>query len=447
LAIEKPIVSITVKAFKNFEPERKYILDVLFEEFYGLNYNLEWHDEAEWRIEFEGKNIIMPDLYFAQHKEDRSLNHSDARDLQFRESNGSHALFGQDGIEKEENSIRFKADFIASAFVLLSRLEENESPLDDRYGRFPIANLLVKKAGLEKRPLVNEYLELIWSAFQELGFQQKRKKRNYSLNLTHDVDQFRRYDEAGKLIRALGGDIIRRKSASVFLKTIKRILAVRAGNAKDPYDSFEFIMDVSEKNNLKSCFYFMCMEKGEFDWRYNISDPKVQAEIDRIAERGHRLGIHPGWNTFLDADRMSEEMKRARLAVPSLADGRQHYLKFRFPESLTSLEKEIETDSSLGFDSGYGFRSSVCYPYSLYHFQERRKSSLREHPLILMDTALGFKMSTEEFKAACLEMKNEVQKYNGEFVLLWHPNNLWVHEWQVHGDEYAALIEELSAKA
>ena len=56
-------------------------------------------------------------------------------------------------------------------------------------------------------------------------------------------------------------------------------------------------------------------------------------------------------------------------------------------------------------------------------------------------------MSTEEFKAACLEMKNEVQKYNGEFVLLWHPNNLWVHEWQVHGDEYAALIEELSAKA
>ncbi len=439
--------SITVKVFKNYTAERKYVLDVLFEEFLGLTYQLEWHTDKHWQVEFEDKKVIFPDLFFGEQSEDRALSYKDASQLEFRESCNTFCMFGEEGVEKEEGQLRFKADFIASAFVLLSRLEENESPLEDRFGRFPTAELLVKKAGLEKRALVNEYLEVLWTSLRELGFSGKRAERTYQLNLSHDVDQFRRYDSSGKLIRALGGDLIRRKSVGAFLKTVKRVLAVRAGRAKDPYDTFEFIMDVSEQNKIKSCFYFMCMESGEFDWRYNIADPKVQAEVDRILQRGHKVGIHPGWDTFLDEARMQEELKRARKAYPKLREGRQHYLKFRFPETLNLLENELETDSSMGFDSGYGFRSSVCYPYPLYHFQERRKSTLIEHPLVVMDTALGHVSEPADFRKACLEMKSEVLKYQGELVLLWHPNNLWVHEWSKIGSIYSDLIGELSTTA
>lgn len=433
-----------VLAHDSFRPEKEYILQVLLSDFLGLEYELEWHHKDYWELNTGAGSVQLPDLFFSKQGSDEL--HSDlCESMQFVECLGTSVLFGEDGKAADGADVKLNSDLIASAFVLLSRLEEYKSDKKDRFDRFPVEELMVVKAGLEKRPLVNEYLDVLWNGLKEAGIHQPRKKREYSLNLTHDVDQFRRFDKGTKVIRAMGGDLIRWKSPTVFGKSVKRMLQVKAGKTKDPYDNFEYLMDVSEGAGIVSTFYFMSMEKGEFDQRYSISDPLVQAEIDRILERGHRVAIHPGWNTFLDEERMKLEYIRMQKAHPKLADSRQHFLKFRFPETLDAIENLAESDSSLGFDKGYGFRCSVCYPYDLYHFGERRKSWLREHPLILMDTALGPETELKVFRTACMEMKQSVQKHEGEFTLLWHPHNLWVHEWEEHGKAYASIITQLSS--
>ena len=46
-------------------------------------------------------------------------------------------------------------------------------------------------------------------------------------------------------------------------------------------------MDESEKNNLKSTFYFIPDSKHKLDNRYSLGDKLVKEKIGEIKSRGH----------------------------------------------------------------------------------------------------------------------------------------------------------------
>ena len=79
-------------------------------------------------------------------------------------------------------------------------------------------------------------------------------------------------------------------------------------------------------------------------------------------------------------------------------------------------------DSSLGYAEAEGFCCGICYDFPVYDVVSRKKLTLREKPLILMDVTLtqyrGY--TTEQAQAVWQQLATQVKKYNGEFVVLWH---------------------------
>lgn len=68
------MIKITVP--KDNIAERNYIIDVIFEEFLGLDYTIEFKENiSEWKIELEnGGKIIIEDHFFNRFQNDYNYN-------------------------------------------------------------------------------------------------------------------------------------------------------------------------------------------------------------------------------------------------------------------------------------------------------------------------------------------------------------------------------------
>ena len=442
-----------IKVPNNNLEERKYIIDVLFSEFLGLNYQIEFLEIADYKIVIDEKTIIIKDYFFSIFADKDYLsidnipkNIKHLEQNQFLYQKDLPIIYGEAIIENNENNLVCHIDIFASSFFMLSRWEEQVIKDRDKNGRFADEQSLAFKFGFYKRAVVNEYVELLWNMLLHLGINQKRKARNYNLFLTHDIDFFRRYDSTKKLAKALGGDLLKRKSPKMAKETISTFQKIKSGEEKDPYDTFDYLMDISEKNNVKSHFYFIPGKIGEADAQYNINDDGVIETIKYINSRGHIVGAHFAWDSFDNEKQMSEEKRRLLKSAKTLSESRQHFLRFKNPDTWQILEQnDIKIDSTLGYTSDIGFRCGTCFEFSVFDIIERKKLNLKEYPLIVMDTALAnaTKRNKQDFLKELYNINKIVKMFNGNFVFLWHQNNKALPEWDFVSGEYEKIIESI----
>jgi len=443
-----------IKLPNNNKAERQYIIDIVFSEFLDLEYNIEFCDVSDYQIIINGnKDLVIKDSFFLDFNDTSYLaeknipkNIKTLNKSEFQIKNELPIIFGNSETEISENKIVCDVDIFASSFFMLSRWEEYVIKDRDKNGRFADEQSLAFKFGFYKRAVVNEYVELLWNMLVYLGINQKRKERKYNLFLTHDVDFFRRYDSTKKLAKAVGGDLLKRKSTKMAKETISTFQKIKSGKEKDPYDTFDYLIDVSEKNNIKSHFYFIPGKIGEADAQYNINDNDVIETIKNIKNRKHNVGAHFGWDSFNDTEKMSIERKRLDDIIGDINESRQHFLRFENPKTWQILnENKIQIDSTLGYTSDIGFRCGTCYEFSVFDIVERKKLNLKEYPLIVMDTALAnaTKRNKKEFLANLYQINKIVKTFNGNFVFLWHQNNKALPEWDFVSGEYEKIIENI----
>ncbi len=343
------------------------------------------------------------------------------------------------------NKVYCGTDIIASSFFMLSRWEEYAIKEKNENGNFPSNLSFLQKNKISYRPVVNEYVELLWNMMVFLGYSGKRKEQKYKLKITHDIDQIARYDTFAKYVRALAGDVVLRKKPGLILKTTTDYFQIKRSKMKDPFDTFDYLMDISEKNGLKSHFYFIPAFRGETDFRYDINDSKVGQAIRKIIKRDHVVGIHPSFSTFKNKKQLEVEIERLKKHHSFIQEGRQHYLKFSNPETWQDWEDTgLKIDSTIGYENDMGFRAGVCYPYPVFNILTREKLKLIEEPLIVMEGALVCTHpDLPEFKTAIEGIAKTIKKYNGTFVFLWHNNNLHSYEWKKYGTHYENIIESI----
>jgi len=442
-----------IKLPNNNKLERQYIIDIIFSDFLDLKYSIEFCDIADYQVHIENKLLIIKDNFFSKHSDNNYLSIKNIPDRitklsksDFQIENNLPIIFGDNTIEMSENELICGLDIFASSFFMLTRWEEYVIKAKDSNGRFADEQSLAFQFGFYKRAVVNEYVELLWNMLVHFGFNQKRKERKYNLFLTHDVDFFRRYDSTKKLAKAIGGDLLKRKSPKMAKETISTFQKIKSGEVQDPYDTFGFLMDISDKNNIKSHFYFIPAKLGEADAQYNIDDTEVIRTIERIYKREHIVGAHFGWDSFNDNDKMLIEQNRLADIIGDINESRQHFLRFENPKTWQILEQNnIKIDSTLGYTSDIGFRCGTCYEFSVFDIIERKKLNLKEYPLIVMDTALAnsTKRNKEKFLSELYEINKTVKSFNGNFVFLWHQNNKALPEWDFVSDEYENIIENI----
>jgi len=267
----------------------------------------------------------------------------------------------------------------------------------------------------------------------------ERKKRSFRTIVSHDVDApfAQAFSGFPQLIRNCGGDVLRRKSLVMALKRFKSRQAINRGDYKQDMNyTFDRIMDISEKNNLKSAFYFKtACTNNTFDDNYSIDHLYIRELMRDIHSRGHEIGLHPSYETYQNPEQTKLEFQKL-LQVCDEENirqdqwgGRQHFLRWNVPVTWHNWANAgLNYDSTLSYADHAGFRCGVCYEYQVFDMEERKSLSLLERPLIVMEgsvlgtayMALPEQQALQYMKA----LKESCRKYDGEFSLLWHNSML-----------------------
>ena len=423
--------------------EVKYVMHCVFDVFLGLEYTIDISSTNDtYTIQSGTQKICIDNHFFVSDDLLKLYSMSSMPKL------GSFAscmigdltypfisMYGSEEVVVTNEVIYFKSDLIASIYFMLTRWKERVVLERDTHDRFSGQSSFAFQNNFLDRPVVNEYVELLWQCLLELGFSGARKERVYNLVPTHDVDDPLMWMKGMDIFRSLMFSIIK----SPNFNDLKQKLSYWS-SGKDPYDTYDRMMDLAEASGVKSTFYFLTGGNSSYDRSYNINDNKLQAIIRNIRHREHVVGLHPSYDTYLDATLLSEE--KEKINDVDIHQSRQHYLKVSIPETWTIWQQVgIEKDRTMGYADVAGFRCGVCYEFPLFDFNNRQQLNVIEQPLIVMDVTLQQyeNLSPSECIKRIEALKFQTKKYNGDFVFLWHNSSFNVSPW----DRYEVVFNEM----
>ncbi|WP_159446773.1 polysaccharide deacetylase family protein [Anaerovibrio lipolyticus] len=441
-------------------------------EFLGLEYQIEFSPEVEGyvTIDKDEKNVSVVDVFFSQPEEiylsSDSMPKQPLVTFQPKRKDIKTVLCGDKlpiiyGWANNEEyysdscdmgKITIGIDIFGSAFFMLTRYEEIVNKNRDEYDRFPARESLAFKEGFIERPIINEYVEILWLAIHTLWPNVKRKQRHFNILPTHDVDRpfGTAFLTTYQKIHTLAGDLIKRKNPGLFFRRSKMIFDIFSkGYIYDEDNTFDLIMDISKKNGLTSTFFFMtAVGISDNDGNYDINRVEITDLIKKIKKRGHRIGVHPSFESYTSSEVMEDSVNRlksclADLSIDDAIGGRQHYLRWKNPDTWRHYEHSgLKYDTTLSYADHIGFRCGTCYEYSVFDIEERKMLKLKEYPLIVMECSgldecyMG--LSHEEMCERSIKLKKRCEKYAGNFVILWH-NSRFIEKAEI--DTYKTIIQ------
>lgn len=425
-------------------PERKYIIKSILSDFLGLQHVvIPKKGHQHYSICLNDKELIIKDSFFGLFPKPLSYLSFDALPKIIRygkfglmtESN-IPIIYGDEEFIISENKITCGLDIFASSYFMLTRWEEYVITERDKHLRFIGSNSMAFKREFLNRPVVNEYVELLWVLFQKMGYEGKRMNRTFELILTHDIDHLD-YPQTVKIIL---GDLLKRKS----LITARNNLSQYIVSGLNPYDTFDFIMTNSERIGVRSHFYFISSDtKMPQDPKCYLGSSRFKSKIKEIKERGHIIGFHPGYYTFDNPDEWSIEKKALEIATNTLiTEGRQHYLRFMIPDTFRIWNmNNMDLDSSLGYSEYEGFRCGTGDIYHVFDFINREELNIKERPLIIMDSTLRHyrKYNHSENLTIFDHYISIGKKYKSKITLLFH-NSSFYGEWVGYKSLYSEVL-------
>lgn len=404
--------------------ERTYAVECVFTHILGIPYVLEKTENHFSVINYESKQIRLNDSFWTfDDKECYGMSRMPKVHYGFNDfcpEKDIPILYGTNNIKYNGDSIDCDIDIFASVFFLLSRWEEYVVESKDEHQRFSVKESVAYKYGFHKRPVVNEYAVMLFNMLIKLGVPVV-KKNLFSIQLTHDIDLLVFPNKIKSIIRDFAWVVLKRRQLAFAIKSFFNSIL------KDPYDLYDFFMDVSETIGVKSRFYFMSATSliDSYDSANYLNYPKFQKVINNIIRRGHIVGFHPSYFTSQNFDCWHTEYKVLQEKVPvKIKEGRQHYLRVVLPDTLHIWEKHFDIDSSLGFADSDGFRCGTGNTFPLYDFQKNCKTGVMEMPLVLMDTTLTMylNLSVHDSENIIKEYIDIAHKYSMPMTFLFHNN-------------------------
>jgi hypothetical protein len=333
-----------------------------------------------------------------------------------------------------------KYDILGLIFWMLCRVEEIGSTSNDSHDRFPATASHAYINGYLDRPIVDEWLFILAQVVKMIWPDFSLKKHYFKIRVSHDVDSPSQYcfSPTMRFIYTIASDIKRGKNfLGIALAPWIRLRTSSKLHRMDPANTFQWIMDKSENIGVKSAFYFVCGRTNiRHDPFYQIDHPAIRNLMRQINLRGHEIGLHPSYSTYLEPGLLKSEADRLRQVADEEAihqeqwGGRMHYLRWKHPKTLRSwVDAGMDYDSSLGYADIPGFRCGTCFEYPAFDPELGMAYKFRIRPLIAMECSvileqyLGLGLGDQAF--TLLEsLKSRCKAVNGCFTLLWHNSEL-----------------------
>lgn len=448
--------------------EYRYVLKIVFEEFLGVDYDIAYHEELFVEIKniTNDSSIIVDSVFFNMASEswldERNMPH-----LPLAICDLTHepifddflfdkvpVVYGLPSIVKKEDSYEIGIDIFGSIFFLLSRYEEAVVLERDKHSRFQSRNSIAGKSGFLDRPLVDEYIEILWCCISTLWPEIKRNEKSFRKFITCDVDwPTDPYVYSIKnTIRKAASDLIRNNNLKQATKTLTNFVRHKLGlSIKDIYfENVKWIMDENERVGNKVAFYFIPLNTSSLDSQVDFTSNKISSLLKEIYNRGHEIGLHPGYNCFNNEKLFFDSVSSLRSILQNLGiqqeilGGRMHFLRWDYAVTPLLWEKHgLIYDSTLSYAETAGFRCSTANEFSMYSLIERRALTLKQRPLVSMEASIislqyeGLQYSQESINRF-LSLKNRTCTYNGLYTLLWHNSHF---DFEKDKEIYKKLIE------
>lgn len=352
-----------------------------------------------------------------------------------RRHNGAVSIYGGDRepyIEREfgrRKVIRTDMDLVSDIFFMLSRYEEvvnGDAAKKERFSRFPADSSVAFKNDFLRRPVADEHMDLLWDFIDgfNLGYRKSGwwRDKSFAACLTHDVDDVIKFKRFSDALRPGARLLTRGKPAAAF----KSIFSYFTGYDRDPYYTFDYIMDLEKHYGFGSSFYFMSGGTSAHDSCYDPNEARIKKLMARIESEGFEAGYHGSFNSYDDGNLLIGEKEKLDSLIAKKPYGcRQHFLRFSAPYTWKCQERAgLMYDATLGFADQVGFRCGTCFPFKPYDLFENRVLNIWEIPLTVMDGTLQNKAYMgylpDEGLDASKRLIDTVIKHGGVFTLLYH---------------------------
>ena len=449
----------------------EYTFFIVFTEWLGVAFQVKYQSTeyiSLWFEDDESKvlnlNASFLNVMAVEGVSESALSHLSYSELDLASLNDDFGLFKSGGPELDlqvlfgrpnisvSSDISIEFDLFGTIFFMLSRFEELVFSARDEHGRFAASSSIAHKYGFLDRPIVDEYVELLWASISNLWPSLKRKRYKPQVFISCDVDT--PFDptvrNAYQLARTCFADIVKRKSLSEAIQRIQRYSHNLKGDYRfDSNYTFDWYMDVCERSGQKAAFYFIPTSLETNNGYYELRDSVIRDLLKKIDHRGHEIGVHGSYQTYRDGSKLIKQKQLLdstlnEIGIKQKVKGnRQHYLRWDSsitPDLLDSAGFEYDTTG--GYADHAGFRFGTSHEFSMWSWPQKKVLSLKQRPLIAMECTvidelymgLGISKKALEYMDG---LKKNCVRYNGGFSILWH-NSLFPSE--AHKDCFRSLV-------
>jgi len=304
-------------------------------------------------------------------------------------------------------------DYLWSTFTCS---QEYSSNITDQHRRFAYSD----------SKNINIVTPIVWEHITNKGVKPIYPNgKQFAVCLTHDVD-----DIYPPFTHTIASTLCTLKSLDI--KEFYRQWAWKLDKKKSPYLNFQHIMEIEQKYNARSAFYFLATDKDIRRKRYDINTLKA------------------GYYSYDNVqDIITEKQKIEDIIGSPLLGCRNHYLRFKTPDTWEVLaDAGFKYDTTYGYHDMIGFRNGMCAPFIPYNLNTEQYINIVEFPLNIMDGTLfgAMGLSVDEAKARITELIDTVASLNGVLTVLWHNNIFgWPYRKQ-WADLYEWLLGYASSK-
>ena len=401
-----------------------YIFELLFKDELGIAFK--FSTEKEYYLSYEG-----PKMHYGKHPmEDEPALYQQAANLLFERDIADQDL--KICNYKEEKAIYpvfndkslFPFDIFSASFYIISRYEEYLPHVTDQYSRFQPQDSILYKMEMMERPVINLWAKDLGERMQSRYPEMKLKKKTFRFVPTYDIDAAWAYKNKGlfRTASAFFRDILRLDK-----KEIKERWEVLQNKRMDPFDTFEYQIELQKELKIKPLYFILCGDYNTNDKNISIRNKEFQELIKHLGDYAY-VGIHPSFSSYLKKKVIKEEISRlSEVLNREVTMSRQHFLRLSLPSSYQILiELDITDDYTMGYASQAGFRAGYADTFLFFDLENDMKTKLNIHPFALMDGTMRdyLDLDVHESYEKAKKLIDEVKNVNGTFILLWHNETL-----------------------
>jgi predicted MPP superfamily phosphohydrolase len=401
-----------------------YIFELLLKEELGIDFKLtaevdEFLSYQGMKLHYDTTPLNEEPALFQQAAKllfERDIYDQDIKVCSFNDTNAIYPVFN-------DNSL-FPFDIFAASFYIISRYEEYLPHVSDQYNRFQPQDSILYKMNTIEKPIVNIWAIELGKVIKARYPEVQLKKKTFKFVPTYDIDAAWAYKNKGVF-----------RTTAAFLKDmlffdkkeIKERWDVLRDKRIDPFDTFDYQIELQKELKLKPLYFILCGDYNTNDKNISIRNKEFQKLIKRLGDYA-LVGIHPSFSSYLKKNVIKEEVNRlSEVLNREVTMSRQHFLRLSLPSTYQILiELDITDDYSMGYASQAGFRAGYADTFQFFDLENDMKTKLNIHPFALMDGTMRdyLDLDVHESYEKAKQLVDEVKNVNGTFILLWHNETL-----------------------